>query len=258
VRAIGNDLHMDYSAVGETTHLAARMEQMATPGTIRLPAATLRLAEGVDRRYDRVVVPLRVGQLHLRQGNVSRAIPLLERALVLSQGADMELAVSQASAALAVAYAWAGHGADIASLLEHTPRRTDTVLLYGEAHLLTGCVADASQLARRALAHARAHQEQGYQARALWLLGEVAVRCEPLKSDQAGNHYHQALAVAEELGMRPLVAHCHLGFGRLCARLSQWEQVRAELSAAIMMYRSMEMTFWLPQAEAALAQAEKR
>src|SRR5215467_4178005 len=47
VRAIGNDLHMDYSAVGETTHLAARMEQTATPGTIRLPAATLRLVEGL-------------------------------------------------------------------------------------------------------------------------------------------------------------------------------------------------------------------
>src|SRR5438876_327456 len=49
VRAIGNDLHMDYSAVGQTTHLAARMEQLATPGTIRLPAATLRLVEGLVR-----------------------------------------------------------------------------------------------------------------------------------------------------------------------------------------------------------------
>src|SRR5436305_14826957 len=47
VRAIGNDLHMDYSAVGETTHLAARMEQLATPGSIRLSAATLRLVEGL-------------------------------------------------------------------------------------------------------------------------------------------------------------------------------------------------------------------
>jgi class 3 adenylate cyclase len=49
VRAIGNDLHMDYSAVGETTHLVARMEQLATPGTIRLTAATLRLVEGLVR-----------------------------------------------------------------------------------------------------------------------------------------------------------------------------------------------------------------
>src|SRR5262249_7321586 len=47
VRAIGNDLHMDYSAVGQTTHLAARMEQLATPGSIRLTAATHRLAEGL-------------------------------------------------------------------------------------------------------------------------------------------------------------------------------------------------------------------
>jgi class 3 adenylate cyclase len=47
VRAIGNDLYMDYSAVGETTHLAARMEQLATPGSIRLSAATLRLVEGL-------------------------------------------------------------------------------------------------------------------------------------------------------------------------------------------------------------------
>jgi len=49
VRTIGNDLHMDYSAVGQTTHLAARMEQLATPGTIRLPVATLRLVEGLVR-----------------------------------------------------------------------------------------------------------------------------------------------------------------------------------------------------------------
>src|SRR5262249_41230571 len=47
VRTIGNDLHMDYTGVGQTTHLAARMEQLATPGSIRLTAATLRLAEGL-------------------------------------------------------------------------------------------------------------------------------------------------------------------------------------------------------------------
>ena len=58
--------------------------------------------------------------------------------------------------------------------------------------------------------------------------------------------------------MRPLVAHCHHGLGTLYAKLGQREQARAELSAAIDLYRSMEMTFWLPQAEAALAQVEHR
>jgi hypothetical protein len=54
--------------------------------------------------------------------------------------------------------------------------------------------------------------------------------------------------------MRPLVAHCRLGLGTLYARMSQQEQARAELSTAITLYRAMEMTFWLPQAETALAQ----
>ena len=58
--------------------------------------------------------------------------------------------------------------------------------------------------------------------------------------------------------MRPLVAHCHLGLGTLYAKTGQREQARAELSAAIAMYRAMEMTFWLPQAEVALAQVEER
>ena len=59
VRAIGNDLHMDYSAVGETTHLAARMEQLATPGSIRLSASTLGLVEGLVRVTALGLIPIR-------------------------------------------------------------------------------------------------------------------------------------------------------------------------------------------------------
>jgi hypothetical protein len=75
---------------------------------------------------------------------------------------------------------------------------------------------------------------------------------------EAEGHYGRALALADELGMRPLVAHCHLGLGTLYAKIDQREQARADLSAAIDLYRAMEMTFWLPQAEAALAQVEGR
>jgi hypothetical protein len=67
-------------------------------------------------------------------------------------------------------------------------------------------------------------------------------------------HYQQALALATELGMRPLQAHCHLGLGILYATSGQWEQARPALAAAITLYRAMDMTFWLPQAEAVLAQ----
>ena len=129
----------------------------------------------------------------------------------------MRLSVSQAAAALAVAYAWAGRVADTVSLLEHTPHRTDMVLWCSEAYLLAGRVADARQLAQRALAHARDHHEQGHQARALWLLGESARHGDPPETEPATTHYQEALTLAEALGMRPLQAHCHCGLGTLYA-----------------------------------------
>ena len=58
--------------------------------------------------------------------------------------------------------------------------------------------------------------------------------------------------------MRPLQAHCHRGLGTLYAKIGRREPARAELSTAIELYRAMDMTFWLPQAEAALAQVEGR
>ena len=120
--------------------------------------------------------------------------------------------------------------------------------------MLAGRLEEAHALAERALALAREHQERGHQAYALHLLGEIAVRREPPEVDQAEAHYRQALALAEELGMRPLQAHCHRGLGTLYATTGQQEQARAELLAAIDLYRAMDMTFWLPQTEAALAQ----
>ena len=98
------------------------------------------------------------------------------------------------------------------------------------------------------------HQERGYEAYALRLLGEIAARRDPPEVEPAAIHYCQALALAEELGMRPLQAHCHLGLGTLYLKVAQREQARAALSTAIALYRAMAMPFWLPQAEAALAQ----
>src|SRR5262245_57598695 len=110
---------------------------------------------------------------------------------------------------------------------------------------------EAYPLVERVLEFTRAHQERGHQAYALRLLGEIAARREPPECAQAEAHYQQALTLAEELGMRPLQAHCHRGLGTLYATAGQREQARAELSTAIEMYRAMDMTFWLPQTEAA-------
>jgi tetratricopeptide (TPR) repeat protein len=124
----------------------------------------------------------------------------------------------------------------------------------GEAQMLAGRLEEAHTLAERALAHAHTHQERGHQAYALRLLGDIAARRKPPENGPAAAHYRQALALAEELGMHPLQAHCHCGLGTLYAKIDQPEQARAKLSAAIALYRAMDMTFWLPQAETELAQ----
>jgi len=162
---------------------------------------------------------------------------------------------------LGAAYTLAGRVTDAVALLTQaieqrtaTERGTFGSLLLGEAQLLTGHLEEAQALADRALAFTRAHQERGHEAYALRLLGDIAARRDPSDVDLAEAHYQQALALAEELGMRPLVAHCHLGLGTLYAKIDQRAPARAELSTAMALYRSMDMTFWLPQAEATLAQ----
>jgi tetratricopeptide (TPR) repeat protein len=103
-------------------------------------------------------------------------------------------------------------------------------------------------MAMRALERAQSQEERGNEARAKWVLGEIAARRDP--PEQADGHYRDALALAEELGMRPLVAHCHLGLGKLYRRTGKREQAREHLTTATTLYREMDMQFWLEQAEA--------
>ena len=95
-----------------------------------------------------------------------------------------------------------------------------------------------STRAAQAVELARQYQQRGNQAWALWLLGESTARQASPEVEPAAGHYRQALALAEELGMRPLQAHCHRGLGMLYATTGQREQARAALSTAIEMYRA--------------------
>jgi hypothetical protein len=71
---------------------------------------------------------------------------------------------------------------------------------------------------------------------------------------QAIDWYKRGLSQASELSMLPLAAHCHLGLGQLLVRNGNTTEARAEISTAIDLYRSMDISFWRQQAEAALAQ----
>jgi class 3 adenylate cyclase/tetratricopeptide (TPR) repeat protein len=225
----------------------------------------VRIAEAVDQPFSLVHAYLSVGFLSLRTRDLSRAIPVLERCLDLCRVYNILSWFPESAAALGWAYALAGRIAEALPLLEQAEQRGAAMgtmgghaLLVGyvsEAYLLAGRMQEAVQFAGRALDLSRAHKERGHEAWALRLLGEIAAHQDPTEIEPAEKYYRQALTLAEELGMRPLQAHCHFGLGTLYAQTGQREPARAELSTAIELYGAMEMTLWLSQAEARLAEA---
>jgi tetratricopeptide (TPR) repeat protein len=234
----------------------------------------LRIAETVDHPLSLMTASWGLGLLALRHGDLPRALRLLERAVHIGQEAHFPHYFPQIAPALGAAYTLAGRLADAVPLLMEAMEQTllmeameQTLLMewrvscglsLGEAQMLTGCLDEAHTLTERTLALTRAHQAQGNQAYTLRLLGDIAAHRHPPDTASAETHYRQALALAEELGMRPLQAHCHRGLGTLYAMTGQHERARTALSTAIALYRDMAMTFWLPQTEVALAQVEGR
>ena len=225
----------------------------------------LRIAEAVAQPGNLMHAPHGTGMLALRKGDLPRALPY-------SNG-PWASARTRTSRSISPGWLrlWGRHtpcpGASPTpcrcsrrrwsrALQETLAYQVLCRLPLAEAQLLAGRLAEAHALAERALALARAYQERGHQAYALHLLGDIAAQRNPPERKHAEAHYQQALALAEELGMHPLQAHCHFGLGTLYAKTGEQEQARAELNAAIEMYRTMDMTFWLLQAEAALVQVE--
>jgi tetratricopeptide (TPR) repeat protein len=191
-----------------------------------------------------------------------------EHALALHKVAHFPLLFPWVAVNLGAAYTLSGRVAEALPLLEQAVEQatsmrilsTHTVAVthLSEAYLHADRLEEARQLAGQALELSRERKERGNEAWILRLLGALAAHGDSPNAEQATAHYRQALALAQELGMRPLQAHCHRGLGTLYAATGQREPAQAELSAAIAMYHDMEMTFWLPQTEAALAQVEGR
>jgi class 3 adenylate cyclase/tetratricopeptide (TPR) repeat protein len=226
--------------------------------------AGLQIAKAVAHPTSLMFAAWGVGLLALRQGDLARALPRLEQAARIGRQDDLAHYFPRMAGALGEAYILDKRLADAVALLSQA-RESVAVRRGGDrtallctlplvhAHLLSGHLEEAQSLAAWALPQTLEYQERGHQAYTLRLLGAIAAQRVPLDCTQAASHYLQALALAEELGMRPLQAHCHHDLGMLYITMDHIEQAGAEISTAIDLYRAMDMTFWLPQAETALA-----
>jgi class 3 adenylate cyclase/tetratricopeptide (TPR) repeat protein len=246
----------------------ALAEQGAFAEAMTCSEEGVRIAEAVDHPFSLVLSYFSIGLASLRQGAFHKAIPMLERGLALCENCDIPIFFAWLASALGYTRALAGQVIEALPLLEQAVEHVVSlgvqynqalwVAWLSEAYLLAGRPEQALAQAERALELSYTYKERGNQAWTLRLFGEIAAHRAPPDIDVAAIHYRQALALADELGMRPLQAHCHRSLGTLYAATGQREQARAELSTAIEMYTSMDMTFWLPQTEAALAQVERR
>jgi tetratricopeptide (TPR) repeat protein len=117
----------------------------------------------------------------------------------------------------------------------------------GRACLLLGRLNEARRLADRAVETSR--RQPGFAAHALRLLGDIVTHPDRFDAESGGAYYRQALQLSELHGMRPLVAHCHFGLGKLYRSTGSPEHAREHLATATRMYREMDMGFWLGQTE---------
>jgi tetratricopeptide (TPR) repeat protein len=217
----------------------------------------IRLAEAVDHPYFILGITVYLAQLQAASGEFREAAGMLERAAPLARDRSMYSLVHAGN--LGYVYAFLERAAEGIPLLEgsarsleamgHTVGQSVQFVYLGAAYMLTDRLDDALAVARRALAVARDHGHRNAEARALQLLGDIAVRGDSMEG--AERHYGDALALAEELEMRPLVAHCHLGLGTLYARTGKRQESQEHLTVATAMYRQLGMRFWIAAAEAA-------
>jgi tetratricopeptide (TPR) repeat protein len=214
-------------------------------------AEGVQIAEEAKHPVSLIHVNASLGFLYLIKGDFAAAIPVLERAMALSEDKHIKIYVPLVAPRLGYAYIRAGRLAEGLCLLEQSIEDSAAVGRAGfvalnlawlsEAYLGAGRVDEARDLADRALKLSRQHKEPGHGALALKLCGDIAMRQSAKQIDQAEACYREALSLAIDMAMRPLRAHCHAGLAQVYAAAGNLEQAREESSAARGLFRDMAM-----------------
>jgi class 3 adenylate cyclase/tetratricopeptide (TPR) repeat protein len=248
------------SSVWDRCWLASSFAQLGNFGAAaECQAEALRLAEPMHR-----AIPIGLAHhagvvLHLLMGEWANGCALIERWMVLSRSGSPLLQYGYAVSSYAWVLAQLGKTKESEESLREGEQVLEasaaqgTVLHHGwgyeslgRASLLLGRVDDARRFGDRAIQCTPNYS--GYAAHAFQLLGDVASHSDQFDAASSEAYYHRALAIAEPNGMRPLIAHCRIGLGKLHCRASNHAQAQEHLTIATAMYREMGMAYWLEQA----------
>ena len=237
--------------------------------TLRYGEEAIQTATDRDYSLSVVFAYFAVGAVALIQGEFNQAIAALEHGLKVCEAAEIPVQRRLVISGLAAAYAFVGRFDEALRLLESTVDRSVRMTGAGsgqvplgrsmgmvwevETYMLAGRHSEAEDLARRLLAYSSKSKHRGSEAWLRCLLGDLLARHHPARLTHAEASYKEALSLAQELGMRPLQAHCYLGLGQIHSQSKIARVARSELHAASELYQSMGMPFWLARADLDLA-----
>jgi class 3 adenylate cyclase/tetratricopeptide (TPR) repeat protein len=220
----------------------------------------IRFAESTQNAFNHALAYSAASTLHRLKGDWTKARSLVEHTVRVVRESNIVFLLPSEVAAAAWVLAQLGETSAAQDRLRESEELIERLAArptgrthsrashsLGRALLLLGRLDEARSLAERAVQFSPRHQ--GFVAHAHHLLGDIATQPGRLDAESGEAHYRQALALAEPRGMRPLAAHCHLGLGTLSRRAGKSEQAREHLATATTMFREMDMSFWLGQAE---------
>jgi class 3 adenylate cyclase/tetratricopeptide (TPR) repeat protein len=223
-------------------------------------AGLLQLAESTQLPFAVGGARLAMAELHVLRGDWARAHSQIEPVLVGTRNTAIVLPGAIATSASVLAEL--GEVREALARLQEGDELLDRQVAQGmitqhlsgayhglaRACLVLGRLDDARRLVDRAIEYSGGRPR--VTTYALHLLGDIATHTDRFDAETGEAHYRQALALAEPRGMRPVVAHCHFGLGKLCQRVGKQKQARMHLATATAMYREMDMSFYLEQVEA--------
>jgi class 3 adenylate cyclase/tetratricopeptide (TPR) repeat protein len=252
------------ASVGNRSYLVMSLAQLGRfAEAAEYEAEAIRLGEATQHAYTVGLAHRSAGTLHLLKGDWAKARSVVEHGIAVLRTGNIGLLLPEAIASSAWVLARLNEASEALTRLQEGQQlfgrqEAKGIVHYlgwgyhslGRACLLLGRLDEARCLGDRAVEVSPRHP--GFAAHALHLLGDIATHPDRFDAESGEAHYRQALALAEELGMRPLVAHCHLGLGKLYQRTGKREDAQRHLATATTMYREMDMGFWLEKAEAEL------